>query len=144
LELYDGILDPREYVAYCIQVWEFVQLPSQLWVHQFIHSLINIPSTWNIHEEAQRQTVFREVLQRQFCQDFLFSCKSLKSLYLCNILTKYILLMNLILYILLLSVLNMSTSFIIVFTHLLLDYLWSVLLSRETQNILMTLRNLEI
>jgi hypothetical protein len=40
--------------------------------------------------------------------------------------------MNLILYILLLSILNMSTSFIIVFTHLLLDYLGSSLLSRET------------
>jgi hypothetical protein len=41
--------------------------------------------------------------------------------------------MKLRLYILLLSVLNMSTSFIIVFTHPLLDYLWSVLLLIETQ-----------
>ena len=39
LELYDGISEPRENVAHCIQVWEVAKLPSQLWVHQFIHSL---------------------------------------------------------------------------------------------------------
>lgn len=52
LELYDGLSDPREHVAHCIQVWEVVQLPSQLWVHQFIHSLEQIPAAWYIHEEA--------------------------------------------------------------------------------------------
>jgi hypothetical protein len=39
LELFDGILDPREHVGHCIHVWEVAKLPSQLWVHQFIHSL---------------------------------------------------------------------------------------------------------
>jgi hypothetical protein len=76
LELYDGISDPREHVVHCIQVWEVAQLPSQLWVHQFIHSLGQIPTSWYIHEEARHQTGCWEILQRQFCQDFLFSGKS--------------------------------------------------------------------
>jgi hypothetical protein len=63
LGLYDGISDPREHVAHCIQVWEVVKFPSQLWVHQFIHSLGKIPVAWYIHEEARCQTICWEILQ---------------------------------------------------------------------------------
>jgi hypothetical protein len=55
LVAYDGFFDPREHVAHCIQVWEVVQLPSQFWVHQFIHSMGKIPTSWYVHEDARRQ-----------------------------------------------------------------------------------------
>jgi hypothetical protein len=54
LVAYDGFCNPQEHVVHCIQVCEFVQLPPEFWVHKFIHSLGNAPTTWYIHEEAQQ------------------------------------------------------------------------------------------
>jgi hypothetical protein len=85
-----------------------------------------------------------ERLQQQFCQELLFSGKSPEITLSLQQIKKKKKLMNFSLYIILLYVLNMSTSFIIVFTHPLLDYLWYFLLLIEAQKILMILRNLGI
>jgi hypothetical protein len=76
LKSYDGSSDPKEHVVHCIKVWKVAQLPSQFWVHQFIHSLGQIPNAWYVHEETRRQTACWEVLQSQFYHDFSFSGKS--------------------------------------------------------------------
>jgi hypothetical protein len=76
LESYDGSFDPQEHVSRCIKVWKDAQIPSQFWVHQFIHSFGKIPSAWYVHEETRRQIVGWEVLQHQFYHDFSFSGKS--------------------------------------------------------------------
>jgi hypothetical protein len=97
--------------------------PSQFWVHQFIHSLGQIPTTWYVHEEARCQTTCWEILQSQFCQDFLFSGKSPEITLALQQIKKMIFTDEVKPIHPPPYVLNMNTSFIISFTHPLHEYL---------------------
>jgi hypothetical protein len=44
-QLFDGQSDPRMHVEKCIKKWKVVQVPYQVWVHLFFHSLGAIPKT---------------------------------------------------------------------------------------------------
>jgi hypothetical protein len=48
--------------VHSIKVWKVAQIPSQFLVHQFIHSLGQITSSWYVHENTIIQTTCWEVL----------------------------------------------------------------------------------
>jgi hypothetical protein len=66
VQLFDGQYDPKTHIKQCVRQWQVVELPSQLWVQLFPHSLGPIPKSWYIHEETKRETNNRKTLAEQF------------------------------------------------------------------------------
>jgi hypothetical protein len=62
----------RAHCAQCIKVWTTTQLPLQFWVHQFVHSLGQIPTTWYVHEEIRRHDANAPPRTHLLHQDLLF------------------------------------------------------------------------
>jgi len=69
---YTGNSSPKKHIKDCTTSWESQGLPSNRWVHTFIHTLGTIARALYIQEQLRQQMASWGTLEAYFIDDFSF------------------------------------------------------------------------